>query len=219
MSDSRQDTTSSVLSGLINRHPLIAGSGSEARLPAVPVLRPAEESESFMVCPHCQHIENRVLDSRLAREDKAIKRRRECAACGRRWTTFETAEVREVRVVKRDGRREAFDRSKIQRGLEIACRKRPVSMAALEAVVDSVERQVQDWNDTEISSEALGEMVIDAVKELDPVAYVRFASVYRDFQDLAEFQDFLGRIRRDSAPSAQTSTRTRAARAAAITAR
>lgn len=172
-----------------------------------------------MLCPHCQHIENRVLDSRLAREDKAIKRRRECSSCGRRWTTFETAEVREVRVVKRDGRREAFDRHKILRGLEIACRKRPVSTAALEAIVDSIERQVQDWSEPEISAEELGEMVIIAVRDLDPVAYVRFASVYRDFQDLAEFQDFVGRLRRDSGLDAPVSTRTRPARTAVITSR
>lgn len=147
-----------------------------------------------MRCPFCQQQESRVLDSRLARQDTAVKRRRECSDCGRRWTTYETAEERQVLVVKRDGRREPFDRAKIRMGLEIACRKRPVSAAALDGIVDQIERRLIDSGEAEIDAHDLGEMVIGEIKQLDPVAYVRFASVYRNFQDVAEFQDFLGRL-------------------------
>jgi transcriptional repressor NrdR len=148
-----------------------------------------------MKCPFCQFLEDRVLDSRVIRDGDAIKRRRECLQCGRRFTTFEVVEERRVRVVKKDGRREAFDRQKILRGLEVACRKRPVSSETLERIVDEMERTLYDRGDREVQAAVLGEMVVDALRNLDPVAYVRFASVYRDFQDLGQFQELLERLR------------------------
>lgn len=148
-----------------------------------------------MRCPYCQYLEDRVLDSRVVRDGEAIKRRRECLQCGRRYTTFEQIEERGVRVVKKDGRREAFDRQKILRGLELACRKRPVSSDTLERIVDDLERSLYDRGEREVQSSVIGEMLVEALRKLDPVAYVRFASVYRDFQDLGQFQEFLELLR------------------------
>lgn len=167
-----------------------------------------------MKCPYCQFQEDRVLDSRVVREGEAIKRRRECLQCGRRYTTFEQVEESRVRVVKKDGRREAFDRQKVLRGLELACRKRPVSVEALERVVDAVERELYDRGEREVQSSRIGEMVSDAVRELDPVAYVRFASVYRDFQDLSQFHELLEKLRSEGrARKAAGGRRSRAQRA------
>jgi transcriptional repressor NrdR len=149
-----------------------------------------------MKCPYCQFMEDRVLDSRVVRDGEAIKRRRECLQCGRRYTTYELIEERRVMVVKKDGRREPFDRSKILRGLEVACRKRPVSAATLEEIVDEIERQLYDRGEHEANAAVIGEMVVEALRNVDPVAYVRFASVYRDFQDLTQFQELVERLRR-----------------------
>ncbi len=148
-----------------------------------------------MKCPYCQHEEDRVLDSRTAREGEAIKRRRECLGCGRRFTTYETIEERRVMVVKKDGRREPFDRNKVLRGLEMACRKRPVSQDTLEAVVDSLERELYDRGQHEVEARVIGDMLVEELRQLDPVAFVRFASVYRDFQDLEEFQSLVQALR------------------------
>jgi transcriptional repressor NrdR len=151
-----------------------------------------------MKCPYCQFLEDKVLDSRVIRDGEAIKRRRECLRCERRYTTYEQIEERRVWVVKKDGRREPFDREKIMRGLEVACRKRPVSMETLEQVVDNIERELYDRGEHEVQASVIGEMVVEALRSLDPVAYVRFASVYRDFQDLSQFQDLLEVLRAES---------------------
>jgi transcriptional repressor NrdR len=144
-----------------------------------------------MKCPYCQFLEDKVLDSRVVRDGEAIKRRRECLQCGRRYTTFEHIEERRIRVVKKDGRREPFDRQKLMRGLDLACRKRPVSSEALERIVDEIERTLYDRGEQEVQATVIGEMLVEALRKLDPVAYVRFASVYRDFQDLTQFQELL----------------------------
>ena len=151
-----------------------------------------------MKCPYCQFLEDKVLDSRVVRDGEAIKRRRECLQCGRRFTTFEHAEDRRVRVVKKDGRHEPFDRGKILRGLELACRKRPVSAETVEQIADNIERELYDRGDGEVQATVVGEMVVEALRAVDPVAYVRFASVYRDFQDITQFHDLLTRLRSES---------------------
>jgi transcriptional repressor NrdR len=148
-----------------------------------------------MKCPYCQHLEDRVLESRVIREGETIKRRRECLACGRRFTTNEIIVERRLMVVKKDGRREPFDRQKILRGLEVACRKRPVSMEDLERTVDEIERELFDRGDYEVPAVLIGERVAERVRDLDPVAYVRFASVYRDFRDVEQFSELLDRLR------------------------
>lgn len=151
-----------------------------------------------MKCPYCQFLEDKVLDSRVVRDGEAIKRRRECLQCGRRFTTYEHIEVRRVMVVKKDGRREPFDRLKILRGLELACRKRPVSTEALERVSEEIERALYDRGENEVQSVMIGERIIEALRNLDPVAYVRFASVYRDFQDITQFHELLDVLRSES---------------------
>lgn len=153
----------------------------------------------WMRCPYCQHQEDKVLDSRVVRDGGAIKRRRECEGCGRRFTTYETVVERRLQVVKKDGRREPFDRTKVLRGLELACRKRPVSAEQLEATVDRVERELYDRGEPEVSATVVGERLVEALRDLDPVAYVRFASVYRDFQDLTQFHELLNVLRGEAA--------------------
>ena len=140
-----------------------------------------------MRCPYCGHLEDRVVDSREAQEGQATRRRRECLGCGRRFTTYERIEEILPQVVKKDGRREPFDRKKIVEGLHIACRKRPVSAEQIEEIVTAVERRLQESGEKEIPSAVIGETVVERLKALDPVAYVRFASVYRDFRDVGEF--------------------------------
>jgi transcriptional repressor NrdR len=163
-----------------------------------------------MRCPYCQFQEDRVLDSRVIRDGEAIKRRRECEGCGRRFTTYEQIEERRVMVVKKDGRREPFDRQKILRGLELACRKRPVSAETLEEIIDEIERDLYDRGEREVQAAAVGELVSGALHGLDPVAYVRFASVYQDFQDLTQFHELLHRLR----PAPASSSRRRPPREA-----
>ena len=144
-----------------------------------------------MKCPFCGHTEDRVVDSRVGRDGEFIRRRRECLKCHRRYTTYEYIEDVLPHVVKRDGRREPFDRQKVLRGLEIACRKRPVAMERLEQVADAIERELYDRGEHEVQAAAVGEMVMEALRGLDPVAYVRFASVYRHFRDIGEFMSEL----------------------------
>jgi transcriptional repressor NrdR len=132
-------------------------------------------------------MEDRVVDSRESREGDVIRRRRECTRCDRRFTSYEKIESVPLFVVKRDERRESFDRDKLMRGLQIACRKRPVSQDALERLADSVEAAINDAGEREISSKRVGAMVMSQLRELDPVAYVRFASVYRNFEDVDAF--------------------------------
>ncbi len=140
-----------------------------------------------MKCPYCGHLENRVVDSRLNKEFTITRRRRMCDACGRRFTTYERLEVTMPMLIKKDGRREAWDRDKVVEGLKKACEKRPVSMEQIDEFVDSLERELQDLGEREVPVKLVGERVMDGLRKLDGVAYVRFASVYRQFKDLNEF--------------------------------
>jgi transcriptional repressor NrdR len=144
-----------------------------------------------MRCPFCQDPENKVIDSRESHEGAVIRRRRECLKCSRRFTTYERVEELTPLVVKKDGRRESFDREKVLAGLKKACEKRPVSAEQLESVVDEIERRLQENGEKEVSSSFIGEEVMRRLHQLDEVAYVRFASVYRSFRDIAEFMDEL----------------------------
>lgn len=140
-----------------------------------------------MKCPFCGHLEDRVVDSRESREGDVIRRRRECSACGRRFTSYERMEDIPRMVIKKDGSREPFDRQKMIAGMLRACEKRPVSVPALEAVANRVEGVLQERSEKEISAREIGGLVMDDLKRLDKVAYVRFASVYRHFRDVGEF--------------------------------
>ena len=147
-----------------------------------------------MKCPFCRDLENKVIDSRLTQEGDVIRRRRECLQCHRRFTTYERAEEALPMVVKKDGRRETFDRMKIVAGLRRACEKRPVSIETIEATVDRIERALQERGDKEVQSSVVGEAVMRELHSLDTVAYVRFASVYRSFQDIGEFMEELEQL-------------------------
>jgi transcriptional repressor NrdR len=148
-----------------------------------------------MKCPFCGHVENKVIDSRISKENGAIRRRRECSACGKRFTTYEYVEDILPVVVKKDGRRETFDRTKIRSGVKKACEKRPISTDAIEGLVDRVEKKCQEYQGKEITASVVGENVMRELQDLDGVAYVRFASVYREFRDVTDFleelKDFL----------------------------
>jgi transcriptional repressor NrdR len=137
-----------------------------------------------MRCPYCGNLEDRVVDSREGREGDVIRRRRECARCERRFTSYEKIEPPTFQVVKRDQRREQYDRDKLMRGLQIACANGPVPQAELERLADAIESRMADREEREISSQELGTMVMDRLRDLDPVAYVRFTSVYRRFEDV-----------------------------------
>ena len=150
-----------------------------------------------MKCPFCNEIEDKVVDSRMAREGQVIRRRRECLVCKRRYTTYERIEESLPMVVKKDGRREPFDRTKILTGLKKACEKRPISVATIEAVTDRIEKRVQEMGETEIQSRSIGEEVMRELHQLDQVAYVRFASVYREFKDIDQFMDELKTLARE----------------------
>jgi len=147
-----------------------------------------------MICPYCTKIDNKVIDSRLSKDARTIRRRRECIGCGRRFTTYEKLEDILPMVVKKDGRREPFSRDKIIGGIRNACQKLPVSEAKIEEFTDSLESYFQDLGKKEISSSEIGERVISKLKEWDEVAYVRFASVYRQFKDINEFMSELEEI-------------------------
>ncbi len=149
-----------------------------------------------MRCPFCGHLEDRVVDSREAQDGQATRRRRECLGCARRFTTYERIEDVLPQVVKKDGRREAFDRHKIVEGVATACQKRPVSAEQIEALVSEVEREVQELGEREIRTSAVGEAVMRRLRKLDEVAYVRFASVYRAFRDVGEFMSELETLAR-----------------------
>jgi transcriptional repressor NrdR len=140
-----------------------------------------------MKCPFCANAENKVIDSRISKDGKAIRRRRECLGCARRFTTYEYVEDILPMVVKKDGRREQFDRQKILNGVKKACEKRPISMEAIDKIVENVEQACQEFQGEEIPSTIVGEKVMNELKALDGVAYVRFASVYRQFRDVGEF--------------------------------
>ncbi len=144
-----------------------------------------------MKCPFCDELEDKVVDSRMAKEGEVIRRRRECLGCKRRYTTYERVEEILPVVVKKDGRRESFDRAKILSGLKKACEKRPISTATIEAATDRIEKRVQEMGESEVESRVVGEEVMKELHQLDQVAYVRFASVYREFKDIDQFMDEL----------------------------
>lgn len=144
-----------------------------------------------MKCPFCGSLENKVIDSRLSKDGAVIRRRRDCEECGRRFTTYERIEEILPMVIKKDGRRELFDRAKVLAGLQRACEKRPVSVNDLEKIVDKLEQGFQESSDREIPTSIIGEKLMKELHELDEVAYVRFASVYRQFKDINQFMDEL----------------------------
>lgn len=151
-----------------------------------------------MRCQFCGYLDSRVIDSRPTEEGNSIRRRRECLRCGRRFTTYEKIETSPVMVVKKDQRREAFNPDKIKAGLLHACQKRPISMKDIDAIVEKVEKLVHSSGDDEVSSRRIGEAVMEELKKLDEVAYVRFASVYRQFTDVSSFMDELNKLVLDS---------------------
>lgn len=144
-----------------------------------------------MRCPYCRKDNDRVIDSRASQDGAAIRRRRECVSCERRYTTYERPEETTIRVIKKDGSRAPFDREKIQKGLERACWKRPISTRQIETTVDAIENDVYQGFETEIESAELGQLVMEHLRELDQVAFVRFASVYREFKDAHDFVEEL----------------------------
>jgi transcriptional repressor NrdR len=144
-----------------------------------------------MKCPFCGHTENKVIDSRISKDGKAVRRRRECLGCAKRFTTYEYVEDVLPMVVKKDGRREQFDRQKILNGVKKACEKRPISMESIDKLVENVEQACQEMQLEEISSTLIGEKIMNELKAFDGVAYVRFASVYRQFRDVGEFMSEL----------------------------
>jgi transcriptional repressor NrdR len=162
-----------------------------------------------MLCPYCRKTEDRVVDSRLSHEGSLIRRRRECTACERRFTTYERVEETMPLVVKKDGRRESFNRVKIVTGLKKACEKRPVPISTIESTTDRIERLIQERGEKEIPSSEIGEAAMRELQEIDGVAYVRFASVYRSFEDISEFmselEDLLREKRRLQGPSKRKS--------------
>lgn len=147
-----------------------------------------------MRCPYCGGENTQVKDSRPTEENQAIRRRRNCEDCGGRFTTFERVQLREIVVLKRSGRRVPFDREKLSRSIEVALRKRPIQEERIERMVSGIVRQLESQGESEIQSSAIGELVMEALKGLDPVAYVRFASVYRDFRNAGDFHEVLGEI-------------------------
>ena len=147
-----------------------------------------------MRCPNCGSLEDRVVDSRSSREGREIRRRRECIACGKRFTTYEYVEDASFTVIKSDGRREVFNRQKLLNGIRLACTKRPVSIARIEAMVDEIESEVIGMQEREVDAKQIGEWVMDKLRKLDEVAYVRFASVYRAFKDKKEFVEELSKL-------------------------
>ena len=147
-----------------------------------------------MKCPFCAYAESKVIDSRPTDEGSSIRRRRECLSCGKRFTTYETVESLPLVVVKKDGSRETFDRNKILNGLVKACEKRPVPLSRLEKAVGEIEQQLFNSLSREVTTAQIGEMVMDSLKEIDQVAYVRFASVYRQFKDIGTFMDELDKL-------------------------
>jgi transcriptional repressor NrdR len=153
-----------------------------------------------MKCPFCNHLEDKVVDSRETKEGDTIRRRRECMGCERRYTTYERIDEVPYMVIKKDGRREKFDRQKVLGGLLKACEKRPVSMAKLSELVNQVESKVSDSPDREISTIDIGEFLMENLRDLDKIAYVRFASVYRDFQDEQAFFNELKTLMRQKLP-------------------
>ena len=147
-----------------------------------------------MRCPFCAHDDTQVKDSRPTEDNAAIRRRRQCGQCGARFTTFERVQLREVTVVKSDGKREAFDRGKLERSLTLACRKRGVPAERIDQLVSGIQRQVETAGEAEVTSNRIGELVMEGLRQIDPVAYIRFASVYRDFGEARDFEEFASSV-------------------------
>ena len=147
-----------------------------------------------MRCPFCGHDDTQVKDSRPTEDNSTIRRRRMCLDCGSRFTTFERVQLRDLTVLKRNGRREPFERDKLIRSISISCRKRPVEADRIERIANSIQRRLESSGESEIPTGSVGEMVMDALIALDQVAYVRFASVYRNFREAKDFEDFVGQI-------------------------
>ena len=147
-----------------------------------------------MRCPFCAHEDSQVKDSRPTEDHSAIRRRRQCSSCGARFTTFERVQLREVIVVKSGDRRESFDRSKLEQSVTLACRKRGVSQERLDQLVSGIQRQVETAGEPEIPSSRIGELVMDGLRHIDSVAYIRFASVYRDFSEARDFEEFASTV-------------------------
>ena len=148
-----------------------------------------------MRCPFCAHDNSQVKDSRPTEDNTAIRRRRQCEGCGARFTTFERVQLREIIVVKTTDAREPFDRTKIEQSVTLACRKRGVPQERLDQLVSGIQRQIETLGDSEVTSKAIGEMVMDGLRQLDSVAYIRFASVYRDFSEARDFEEFASTIK------------------------
>ncbi len=147
-----------------------------------------------MRCPFCGHEDSQVKDSRPTEDNSAIRRRRQCEGCGARFTTFERIQLRELTVVKSEGRRQPFDREKLERSVAVACRKRPIDAVQIEKLVSGIQRQLETLGENEIDSAKIGEFVMVGLKGLDTVAYIRFASVYKDFDEAKDFEDFAGAV-------------------------
>lgn len=148
-----------------------------------------------MRCPFCGHDDSQVKDSRPTEDNGAIRRRRQCEACGARFTTFERIQLREVWVLKSEGRREPFERDKLARSIGIACRKRPIDAVRIEKLVSGIQRQLETSGESEVQAKTIGEMVMEGLKRLDSVAYIRFASVYKDFGEARDFEDFASTVK------------------------
>ncbi|HMO68104.1 MAG TPA: transcriptional regulator NrdR [Novosphingobium sp.] len=147
-----------------------------------------------MRCPFCAHENSQVKDSRPAEDNAAIRRRRQCEGCGARFTTFERVQLREITVVKSDDSREAFDREKIEQSVALACRKRGIAQERLDQLVSGIQRRIETLGESEVASKVIGEMVMDGLRALDSVAYIRFASVYRDFSEARDFEEFASSV-------------------------
>ena len=147
-----------------------------------------------MRCPFCAHDDSQVKDSRPTEDSTSIRRRRQCSKCGARFTTFDRVQLREVTVVKSGDRREAFDRSKLEKSITLACRKRDVAQEQIDQLVSGIQRQVETAGEAEIPSQRIGELVMDGLRQLDSVAYIRFASVYRDFSEARDFEEFASTV-------------------------
>ncbi|OJY68741.1 MAG: transcriptional regulator NrdR [Sphingobium sp. 66-54] len=148
-----------------------------------------------MRCPYCGHEDSQVKDSRPTEDGAAIRRRRQCEGCGARFTTFERIQLREITVVKSGGASEPFDRDKLARSIEIACRKRAIDQVRIERLVSGIQRQLETSGETEVATNRIGELAMEGLKGLDSVAYIRFASVYRDFTEARDFEEFAGSVR------------------------
>ena len=148
-----------------------------------------------MRCPFCAHDDSQVKDSRPTEDNTAIRRRRQCESCGARFTTFERVQLREIVVIKSGGKREPFERGKIEQSVALACRKRAIEQERIDQLVSGIQRQIETVGESEIASSRIGEMVMDGLRQLDSVAYIRFASVYRDFGEARDFEEFASTVR------------------------